>query len=235
MLIAHLIASLRYLQYWCCCMSLNLYYRYLTLSFKLYLWDYLSIQKWSFRLVNISIKPNVDINLTLHNNHQFNITRKHWHMQIVTLKLFMSLVQNRTTHKCGADMFECLSTTLCVPDTFRCDDENDCGDNSDEENCGNKTPDTINCKHTILQKKLLSLLLLANPLIFLFLFWILIQGGWFWYKALLWILQNMRSIYCIFRSMCSKHVHMCKWRLRTGDVEMWLRGGLRRWFGRRLR
>ena len=38
---------------------------------------------------------------------------------------------------CQADQFKCRNK--CIPDVFHCDGSNDCGDNSDEVNCGAKT------------------------------------------------------------------------------------------------
>lgn len=39
---------------------------------------------------------------------------------------------------CGANEFQCKSGR-CIPLNFRCDQENDCGDHSDEFECGNVT------------------------------------------------------------------------------------------------
>ena len=36
---------------------------------------------------------------------------------------------------CDYDEFTC-DNGRCVPDSFRCDDDNDCGDYSDEDGCG---------------------------------------------------------------------------------------------------
>lgn len=39
---------------------------------------------------------------------------------------------------CGSNEFQCKSGR-CIPLSFRCDQENDCGDHSDEFECGNVT------------------------------------------------------------------------------------------------
>lgn len=36
---------------------------------------------------------------------------------------------------CSADHFQC-SSDRCIPLSFKCDSDNDCGDRSDEINCG---------------------------------------------------------------------------------------------------
>jgi len=36
---------------------------------------------------------------------------------------------------CDSDQFECPSG-WCIPDSWICDGDNDCGDMSDEQNCG---------------------------------------------------------------------------------------------------
>ena len=38
--------------------------------------------------------------------------------------------------ECGSDEFQCSSSGLCIPEGYVCDGDNDCGDNSDERNCG---------------------------------------------------------------------------------------------------
>lgn len=35
---------------------------------------------------------------------------------------------------CGPHEFQCKNNN-CIPDHWRCDSQNDCSDNSDEENC----------------------------------------------------------------------------------------------------
>lgn len=41
--------------------------------------------------------------------------------------------------QCSTSQFKCAKHEKCIPKTWRCDDENDCGDNSDEENCEKRT------------------------------------------------------------------------------------------------
>lgn len=36
--------------------------------------------------------------------------------------------------RCGEDQFVCANLT-CIPENWRCDGDDDCGDNSDEQNC----------------------------------------------------------------------------------------------------
>lgn len=35
-----------------------------------------------------------------------------------------------------SNQFRCLASGSCIPLAFKCDHEDDCGDNSDEEHCG---------------------------------------------------------------------------------------------------
>lgn len=42
-------------------------------------------------------------------------------------------------HGCEPNEFRC-SNKKCVLKTWRCDSDNDCGDGSDEENCGTNSP-----------------------------------------------------------------------------------------------
>ncbi|KAL1426766.1 hypothetical protein MTO96_017995 [Rhipicephalus appendiculatus] len=41
--------------------------------------------------------------------------------------------------QCSTSQFKCARHEKCIPKTWRCDDENDCGDGSDEENCEKRT------------------------------------------------------------------------------------------------
>lgn len=35
-----------------------------------------------------------------------------------------------------SNQFRCVASGSCIPLAFKCDHEDDCGDNSDEEHCG---------------------------------------------------------------------------------------------------
>lgn len=37
--------------------------------------------------------------------------------------------------RCGVDMFRCVVDSLCIPNDWRCDGDNDCADSSDERHC----------------------------------------------------------------------------------------------------
>lgn len=43
-----------------------------------------------------------------------------------------SIITDKKT--CGPHEFQCKNNN-CIPDHWRCDSQNDCSDNSDEENC----------------------------------------------------------------------------------------------------
>ncbi|XP_035527269.1 low-density lipoprotein receptor-related protein 8-like [Morone saxatilis] len=61
---------------------------------------------------------------------------------IRTLLLFQSLVLrlhfSEATDECEDGQFQC-NNKRCIPIIWRCDDDDDCSDNSDEENCPRKT------------------------------------------------------------------------------------------------
>ena len=40
---------------------------------------------------------------------------------------------------CDIDQFACADTGGCIPIGWQCDGQDDCGDQSDEENCGTST------------------------------------------------------------------------------------------------
>lgn len=44
---------------------------------------------------------------------------------------------------CGVDQYQCVYYFQCLPKSWRCDDELDCADGSDEESCLGQVPGTI--------------------------------------------------------------------------------------------
>lgn len=42
-------------------------------------------------------------------------------------------------HHCPTDKFSCDNKSLCIPQSWMCDGVNDCVDESDENQCANKT------------------------------------------------------------------------------------------------
>lgn len=41
-----------------------------------------------------------------------------------------------TIDYCSADEFQCENSELCIPRSYVCDGVSQCGDGSDEDNCG---------------------------------------------------------------------------------------------------
>lgn len=54
------------------------------------------------------------------------------------LEPFANMTCQQSGSSCGANYFTC-GNSFCVPNGWRCDGEDDCGDKSDEVNCGNQT------------------------------------------------------------------------------------------------
>ena len=47
---------------------------------------------------------------------------------------FVYLIVSLAASTCGVEQFQC-DTGRCIRESWRCDGEYDCSDNSDEENC----------------------------------------------------------------------------------------------------
>ena len=43
--------------------------------------------------------------------------------------------------------FECAANSACIPITYICDGENDCGDNSDEQECKGEMINYVHCSY----------------------------------------------------------------------------------------
>ncbi|XP_012284613.1 sortilin-related receptor [Orussus abietinus] len=59
----------------------------------------------------------------------------------------------RVASTCSADQFACANN-VCIPQTWKCDEQNDCGDNSDEVNCNRLScpPDQFECDSKCIPK-----------------------------------------------------------------------------------
>jgi hypothetical protein len=63
----------------------------------------------------------------------------HWHLlQMAENDGFQNVVLDCAEPTCGSGEFQC-TTGRCIPGSFKCDSENDCGDFSDETGCVNVT------------------------------------------------------------------------------------------------
>ncbi len=58
-------------------------------------------------------------------------------LQIVTCWNYV--VINYYAVQCSTNKFSCASSNKCVLNSYKCDGDNDCGDLSDETNCGIQT------------------------------------------------------------------------------------------------
>lgn len=67
----------------------------------------------------------------------------------VSVQLLEKVFEHNELHKCDCrlyflatttcdvtNQFRCVASGSCIPLAFKCDHEDDCGDNSDEEHCG---------------------------------------------------------------------------------------------------
>lgn len=55
------------------------------------------------------------------------------------ISLIIVLFAGTLTPRCGINEFMCPSSGFCIMATWRCDGDDDCGDDSDETNCSKIT------------------------------------------------------------------------------------------------
>lgn len=65
---------------------------------------------------------------------------------LATITLCLSIVIG--ANGCTDEQFQCLTTDQCVDKVWTCDGEDDCGDNSDEDNCGQCQNGAMKCHKT---------------------------------------------------------------------------------------
>ena len=65
-------------------------------------------------------------------------------------------------HNCAINQFSCIGSGKCIPSAWRCDNDNDCKDGSDELNCDDVKPECDREQFQCLNKNCIEKVFLCN-------------------------------------------------------------------------